>query len=84
MADFQPFLLVKAEQLLVIGAKPFPSQKITQAAIAKAASLARQIPQALAQGGIICPGGNIPRNTPGKTNKGTGATLTQFQTLLKV
>ena len=27
MADFQPFLLVKAEQLLVIGAKPFPSQK---------------------------------------------------------
>jgi hypothetical protein len=44
MADFQTFLLVKAEQLLVIGAESFPRQKITQAAIAKAASLVCQFP----------------------------------------
>lgn len=84
MADFQTFLLVKAEQLLVIGAEPFPRKKIAHAAIAKATPLARQIPQALAQGGIICPDGNIPRNTSGKTNKRIGATLTQLRSLLNV
>lgn len=81
MTDFQPFLLVKAELLLVIGAEAFPRQKIPQAAIAKAAALVRQFPQALAQGSIVRSGRNIPRDTPGNTNKRTGTTFTQGQSL---
>ncbi|MBS1104471.1 hypothetical protein JK202_16000 [Gluconobacter sp. Dm-62] len=84
MADFQPFLLVKAEQLLVIETEAFPRQKLAQAAVSKAASLGRQILQALAKGSIVRRGGNMPHNTSGNTDKRTGAAFTQGQSLLYV